>query len=151
MTSSIRRLSGIVGIAGAAVLSMGSLAMAQTITTNTAQGTVTITESSSTTGTATWNWSGLGLGDYVSVFTFPKPSVESATPLTASDGHVTTSGQYTTSISLPAGDTWSNTGVEMSESAFAVGQLPEVPWAAGLPLLLVIPLGLFFWRRRSRV
>ena len=29
-----------------------------------------------------------------------------------------------------------------------VGQLPEVPWAAGLPLVGLAPLGLWAWRRR---
>lgn len=29
-----------------------------------------------------------------------------------------------------------------------VGQLPEVPWAAGLPLVGLAPLGVWAWRRR---
>ncbi len=150
MASLMWRLSGIVGLAGAAVLGIGSLAMAASAS-STNEGTITITASSSTTGTATWSWSGLSDGQFVSVYTFPDGSPNSPTPLTASDGNVTTNGTFTTSIKLPSGDTWSNTGIEMSESNFAVGQLPEVPWAAGLPLLLMVPWGITVWRRRSSV
>ena len=119
-----------------------------TNTTQGAQGSISIKETSPTTGTATWSWSGLTPGSYVEVFAFPKGSPNQVTPLSANNGNVTTAGSYTTSITLPSGDNWGNTGIEMSTAAFATGQLPEVPWAAGLPLLLVLPFGISMWRRQ---
>lgn len=162
MKSSVWRVAGIMGVAGAAVLAMGSLAMAsggpqnqppiQTIQNASNQGTISITEKTSNSGTATWTWNGLIIGDYVSVYSFPKGSPQTPTPLPASDGKVITAGVYTVNVNLPPGDSWSNTGIEMATTNFAVGQLPEVPWAAGLPLLLVLPWGISMWRRRqSRV
>ena len=119
-----------------------------TNTTQGAQGSISITETSPTTGTATWSWSGLTPGSYVEVFAFPKGSPNQASPLSANNGYVKTPGSYTTNITLPSGDNWGNTGIEMTTGAFATGQLPEVPWAAGLPLLIVLPFGISMWHRR---
>ncbi|WP_053959595.1 hypothetical protein [Sulfobacillus thermosulfidooxidans] len=181
MSTTFWRFSGILGLAGSALLSMGHLVLAaepgtasrhqtKIINTNrpsantppitismkdsvngTDEGSITITESTSTSGMATWNWSGLGIGDFVNVYTFSKDSPQTPTLLSQSSGKVTTAGSYSANIQLPKGDTWSNTGIEMSESAFAVGQLPEVPWAAALPLLLVVPWGLTLIRHRRQV
>lgn len=149
MTSPLWRLSGVVGIAAAAVLALGSLAMAGS--TSTQEGTIAITETSPTTGTATWTWGSLDVGEYVSVYAFSKSSPSDITPLPTYDGDVTKSGQYTTStITLPLNDTWSNTGIEMQEANFATGELPEVPWAAGIPLVLVLPWAFSAWRHRAQ-
>lgn len=148
MTSPLWRLSGVVGIAASAVLALGSLAMAGT--TSTQEGSIAITSTSPTAGTATWTWSGLDVGEYVSVYAFSKSSPSDITPLTAYNGDVTTPGKYTASITLPLGDTWSNTGIEMQEANFAAGQLPEVPWAAGIPLILVLPWAFSAWRQRAQ-
>ena len=147
MTSPLWRLSGVVGIAAAAVLALGSLAMAAT-----QEGTVTITPITSTTGTATWTWTAdLSVGEYVSVYAYPTGNPSSPTALPAYNGDVTTQGEYTTStITLPPGDTWSNTGIEMQEANFSAGQLPEVPWAAGIPLIMVLPWAFSAWRHRAQ-
>ena len=149
MTSPLWRLSGVVGIAAAAVLALGSLAMAST--TSSQEGTIAITEVSATTGTATWTWGSLDVGEYVSVYAFSKSSPSDIIPLPAYNGDVTTQGEYTTStITLPSHDTWSNTGIEMQEANFAVGQVPEVPWAAGIPLILVLPWAFSAWRHHAQ-
>jgi hypothetical protein len=120
------------------------------MTNASGSGTITITETSSTQGTATWTWSGLTKSQYVSVYVGLKNNLGQLQLLTSSSGQVTQSGQYTANITLPSGDTWSNVEIKMTESAFATGQLPEVPWAAGLPLLLLIPLGISMKRRLTR-
>ncbi|PSR22693.1 MAG: hypothetical protein C7B45_05720 [Sulfobacillus acidophilus] len=130
------------GIATSLILVMGGLSMA-------AEGSITITETSSTTGTVTWSWSGLGVGDTVTVYAAPKGNATDTTQI--DEGTVSTSGTFTADVTLPSGDTWSNTQIEMAESASIAGQLPEVPWAAGLPLLLALPLGYVALRRKPRV
>jgi hypothetical protein len=87
---------------------------------------------------------------YVTVAVAPKSNPSNYTVLSAPpSGTVSTGGTYTANITLPPGDTWQNTEIEMSAAEFQVGSLPEVPWAAALPLLLAAPLGLMLWRRRT--
>ncbi|POB10236.1 hypothetical protein [Sulfobacillus sp. hq2] len=146
MTSPLWRLSGILGIAATMVLALGSMTMAASNSNSTQEGYVSITNVKGNTATATWYWSGLTDGEYVAVEAIYNGTT---TPLPASDGTVTTAGTYSTTVTLPPGDTsWSNTTIEMAEANFAEGQLPEVPWAAGLPLILVLPWAVSAWRRR---
>ncbi|MCL4496346.1 MAG: hypothetical protein M1294_16245 [Firmicutes bacterium] len=154
-STAIWRAVGALGVTGALMLGMSGSSMAATATemvrsANGGNGSISITETSATQGTATWTWSGLAVGQYVSVYAAPKTNPSNTTLLPKSSGQVTKAGQYTTNITLPQGDTWTNTEVEMSESGFASGQLPEVPLAAGLPLLLLIPLGISIKRRAAR-
>lgn len=152
-TSSVLRSAGMVGAMGALALALSTPAMAATITNPTTEGTITISTSNvnGSTGTATWTWSGLYTGMYVTVAYAPKNNPSDVTVLPAPpSGSVTTNGTFVANISLPAGDTWQNTEIEMSAAEFQIGSLPEVPWAAGLPLLMVIPLGYTLWRRRIR-
>ena len=151
MTSTaVARAAGTLGLVGALVLGAGGLSMAApvTATTPSGEGTITITETSATSGTATWTYSGLTLGNYVNVDAiFQKGSTPTSE---TSTGYVKTAGTYVATITVPQGDTWSNfVKVEMNTSASQVAQLPEVPWAAGLPLLLLVPFGVSLWRRRS--
>ncbi|MCY0879321.1 MAG: hypothetical protein OWU84_10315 [Firmicutes bacterium] len=145
------RMSGIVGVAAAVVLAAGGLSMAAQSTTITEnlqnEGTLTIqpSGSSSDQGTITWTWRGLVQGETVTVFDALK-SDESDLQFVTS-GTVTTNGTFTDTITLTPGYTWSNALVEVEAGAFAVGQLPEVPWAAALPLLLAVPFGIGIWRR----
>ncbi len=169
--TAIWRVMGSVGIASTLLLGASGSSMATTPATQktisapapalgllhssivanvNGSGTITITETSSTTGTATWTWSGLTKGQYVSVYFAPKDNPSQVQLLSKSSGQVTKTGQYTATITLPKGYTWSNVLIKMTESAFATGQLPEVPWAAGLPLLSLIPLGISIKRRSIR-
>ena len=151
--SSILRSMGALGAVGALALGLSTPAMAQTISNPgpSSEGTITITTTSNNAGTATWTWSGLTKGMYVTVAVAPKSNPSNYTVLPAPpSGTVSTSGTYSASITLPTGDTWQNTEIEMSAAEFQVGSLPEVPWAAALPLLMIVPLGYTLWKRRVR-
>lgn len=113
-------------------------------------GSIRIIPTSSTTGTATWTYPSLTTQDYVTIYAFPISAPSNITPLASGSGYVTTPGSYVANVTLPSGDTWSNTGIKMTTLQFAVSQLPEVPWAAGLPLLLALPFGYSLWRRRTQ-
>ncbi len=171
-SSAIWRASAAVGIIGSIMLAFGGMSMASTMATGTVpptgpkagpsfdveslatpgqDGLITIVTTSTTTGTATWTFSGLAIGDTISVYAFPKGFPSDITPLTVSSDTVSSAGTFSATVTLPTGDTWSNTGIEMEVSNFATGETPEVPWAAGLPLLLILPLGLSVLRRRTSV
>ncbi len=135
------RASATGGIVAALVLAFGGLTMASQ------QGTISISPTSNTSGTVTWDWSGLGVGDTVTVADAPQADPTDTTVIDT--GTVTTNGTFSASVTLSSGLTWSNATIEMEEGAFAKAQLPEVPWAAALPLLLVVPFGIGLWRRRA--
>jgi hypothetical protein len=142
--------AAVLAVSGASWASSGPIGIATRHISALGQdpGTITIVTTGSSTGTVTWSWSGLGVGTPIDVFVFPKSSPNDITMLSPEPfGTVTTAGTFSANVTLPPGDTWSNTGVGMEEQAAAVGQLPEVPWAAGLPLLAALP---WLWSRRRR-
>lgn len=149
--STLVRSTGVIGVATALALGLSGVSMAATFTNPTSEGNITISTSNTkgNTGTATWTWSQLTSGEYVSVFAAPKNNPSKVAPIATSSGKVTKTGVYSTSVTLPSGDTWQNTDIEMTAAEFAIGGLPEVPWAAALPLLLAIPLVVSLWRRRT--
>lgn len=149
--ASIVRSTRTIGVAMVIALGIPGVSMAATFSNPTSEGTITITTNNSqgNTGTATWKWSQLTTGEYVSVFAAPKSHLSNVTLLQTSSGKVTTNGQYTASVTLPAGDTWQNSDIEMTAGEFAVGGLPEVPWAVVLPLLGAVPFAALLWKRRS--
>ncbi|MCY0899202.1 MAG: hypothetical protein OWU33_09780 [Firmicutes bacterium] len=142
-TPSIGRLAAIAGITGALVLGLGGLSLA-----SSGQGIVTLNPTGSNTGSVTWTWSGLGVGTTVYVYDAPQSNPGDTSEIAS--GTVTTAGSFTTSVTLNNNLTWSDAVIEVEESGLNAAQLPEVPWAAGLPLLLAVPLGWTLWRRAPR-
>jgi hypothetical protein len=126
------------------------------VTAPAPEGTLVVTKGQGTNDTATWTYSGNHpkVGALADLFWWnaATPSPTGGTFL--GDANITTLG--TVSISFPASDI---TGYPATFEMIACGptisppttQTPEVPWAAGLPLMLAVPFGFYALRRRSQV
>ena len=170
-TPTLWRLSAALGVAGSLVIGLGSLAMAATQV-----GTLSFTTVGAPTGdvAATWTWPAAnhGLGSTptpngpVTLYGWPDATAPGAyTARFVLPGQINAAPPSTTSVTIDftKPPNWPDVHEEFQMTAQGgppsqpfqfdsapFGQLPEVPWAAALPLLMVLPWGVYAAKQRRQ-
>ena len=171
-TPTLWRLSAAIGVAGSLVIGLGSLAMAAPIQVGTLSFTTVGAPAGDVAATWTWPAANHGLGATptpsgpVTLYGWPGATAPGtyAASFVLGTGQITP-GPSTTSVTIDFTKltNWPDVHEEFQMTtqggppsqpfqfdSAPFGQLPEVPWAAALPLLMVLPWGVYAVKQRRQ-